>query len=93
MPTEQLSTTTQRPPDLQQLTASGAADTDVLTAFVETDLRSRDLERGDLKIMHRTVRELRYALSVFARYRHVRKVSQSGTYRWGSCHHQLRSTK
>ena len=43
--------------------------TDLITAFVATVLRSRDLERGDLKVMHRAVRELRYALSVFARYR------------------------
>lgn len=81
MSTEQLSTTTRLPSDLQQLTASGAADTDLLTAFMETVLRSRDLERGDLKIMHRAVRELRYALSVFARYRHVRKVTVFGSAR------------
>ena len=81
MSTEPLSTTTQPPSDLQQLTASGAAETDLLTAFVETVLRSRDLERGDLKIMHRAVRELRYALSVFARYRHVRKVTVFGSAR------------
>jgi uncharacterized protein (TIGR00730 family) len=81
MSTEQLSTTTPLPSDLEQLTASGAAETDLLTAFMETVLRSRDLERGDLKIMHRAVRELRYALSVFARYRHVRKVTVFGSAR------------
>ena len=83
MPTEQLATTTQLPPDVQQLiaVAGGTADTDLLIAFVETVLRSRDLERGDLKIMHRAVRELRYALSVFARYRHVRKVTVFGSAR------------
>ena len=83
MPTEQLATTTPLPPDLQQLiaVAGGAADTDLLTAFVETVLRSRDLERGDLKVMHRAVRELRYALSVFTRYRHVRKVTVFGSAR------------
>jgi hypothetical protein len=60
---------TQLPPDVQQqLSAAGGAPvTDLITAFVATILRSRDLERGDLKVMHRAVRELRYALSVFAR--------------------------
>jgi len=81
MSTEPLSTTTPLPSDLQQLTASGAAETDLFNAFMETVLRSRDLDRGDLKIMHRAVRELRYALSVFARYRHVRKVTVFGSAR------------
>jgi len=81
MSTEPFSTTTQLPSDLQQLTASGAAETDLFNAFMETVLRSRDLERGDLKIMHRAVRELRYALSVFARYRHVHKVTVFGSAR------------
>jgi uncharacterized protein (TIGR00730 family) len=81
MSTEPLSTTTPLTSDLQQLTASGAAETDLFNAFMETVLRSRDLERGDLKIMHRAVRELRYALSVFARYRHVHKVTVFGSAR------------
>src|SRR5262245_35730397 len=80
---EQFSTTTQLPPDVQQLlaVAEGTADSDLLSAFVTTVLRSRDLDRGDLKVMHRTVRELRHALSVFARYRHVRKVTVFGSAR------------
>jgi uncharacterized protein (TIGR00730 family) len=83
MSMEQFSTTTQLPPDVQQLiaVAEGAADSDLLSAFVTTVLRSRGLERGDLKVMHRAVRELRHALSVFARYRHVRKVTVFGSAR------------
>ena len=55
MPIEQGPQSTQLPPDVQQLlsTAGGATATDLITAFVATVLRSRDLERGDLKVMHR----------------------------------------
>src|SRR5437867_11425001 len=83
MPTEQESMFTQLPPDVQQqLSAAGGAPVaDLITAFVTTVLRSRTLERGDLKVMHRTVRELRYALSVFERYRDVRKVTVFGSAR------------
>jgi uncharacterized protein (TIGR00730 family) len=88
MPTEQESPSTQLPPDVQQqLSAAGGAPvTDLITAFVATILRSRDLERGDLKVMHRAVRELRYALSVFARYRDVRKVTVFGSARVQASH-------
>jgi uncharacterized protein (TIGR00730 family) len=61
--------------------ASISPDADLLAEFIETVLRSRDLNRGDLKILHRTVRELRYAFSVFERYRHIRKVSVFGSAR------------
>src|SRR5262249_13078175 len=83
MPTEQAPTVTRLIPDIQQLIAEagGTADTALLTGLIETVLRSRTLERGDLKVMHRTVRELRYALSVFARYRDVRKVTIFGSAR------------
>ena len=83
MPTEQAPTITRLIPDIQQLIteAGGTADTALLTGLIETVLRSRALERGDLKVMHRTVRELRYALSVFARYRDVRKVTMFGSAR------------
>ncbi len=59
----------------------GSPNADLLTGFVETILRSRDLSRGDIKILHRAVRELRYAMSVFSGYRHVRKVSIFGSAR------------
>lgn len=83
MPTEQLPTTTELLPDIQQLieAAGGTANTGLLTGLIETVLRSRALERGDLKVMHRTVRELRYALSVFERYRGMRKVTVFGSAR------------
>jgi uncharacterized protein (TIGR00730 family) len=80
---EQLVTTPQHTPDVQLplSVAEGTVDTDLITAFVATVLRARDLERGDLKVLHRAVRELRYALSMFARYRHVRKVTVFGSAR------------
>ena len=37
--------------------------------------------RGDLKILSRTLRELRYAFKVFAPYRNQRKVSVFGSAR------------
>src|SRR5919199_3659446 len=88
MPTDQVSTSTQLPPDVQQMLAAagGAPAADLITAFVATVLRSRGLERGDLKVMHRAVRELRYALSVFARYRDVRKVTVFGSARAHASH-------
>ena len=83
MATEQRPITAPFIPDIQQLIteAGGTADADLLTALVETVLRSRALGRGDLKVMHRTVRELRYALSVFEPYRDVRKVTVFGSAR------------
>lgn len=81
---------TQHPPisdqttcDIQQLIdqTGGSPHADLLTGLIETILRARDLERGDLKLLHRTVRELRYALSVFEPYRDVRKVSVFGSAR------------
>src|ERR1044072_7323785 len=88
MPPEQGSTFTQLPPDVQQqlAAAGGAPVSELMTAFVATGLRSRGLDRGDLKVMHRAVRELRYALSVFARYRDVRKVTVFGSARAHASH-------
>lgn len=40
--------------------------------------------RGDLKILSRTLRELRYAFKTFAPYRHYRKVTVFGSARTGS---------
>ena len=37
--------------------------------------------RGDLKIISRTLRELRYAFKVFSPYRHSRKVTMFGSAR------------
>ena len=70
-------------PHLEHLIDSvgGSPHADLLAAFVETVLRTRDLDRGDMKILHRTVRELRYAFSVYRPYRHVRKVTVFGSAR------------
>jgi uncharacterized protein (TIGR00730 family) len=46
--------------------------------------------RGDLKLIHRAMRELRYALKVFAPYHHVRKVSIFGSARTPESHEDYR---
>ena len=83
METEQLPTAMQTALDIQRLIqhTGGSPNADLLTAFIETLLRARDLDRYDLRILHRAVRELRYAFSVFARYRQVRKVAVFGSAR------------
>jgi uncharacterized protein (TIGR00730 family) len=83
MDTEQLPTAMQTALDIQHLIqhTGGSPNADLLTEFIETILRARDLERGDLRLLHRAVRELRYAFSVFARYRQVRKVAVFGSAR------------
>src|SRR5262245_60801313 len=54
---------------------------DLIDTIKETaDKLSRDgTTRGDLKILSRTLRELRYAFKVFAPYRRRRKVSVFGS--------------
>jgi uncharacterized protein (TIGR00730 family) len=83
METEQLPTAMQTALDIQHLIqhTGGSPNADLLTEFIETILRARDLDRYDLRILHRAVRELRYAFSVFARYRQVRKVAVFGSAR------------
>ena len=44
-------------------------------------LASDHTSRGDLKILSRTLRELRYAFKVFSPYRHSRKVTLFGSAR------------
>ena len=44
-------------------------------------LAQDDAERGDLKILNRTLQELRHAFRIFAPYRHMRKVSIFGSTR------------
>lgn len=68
---------------IQKLIAAsgGSPHADILGHLIETVLRASHLDRGDLKILLRTVRELRYAFSVYERYRHVRKVSIYGSAR------------
>ena len=44
-------------------------------------LAQDNTERGDLKILNRTLQELRHAFRIFAPYRHIRKVSIFGSTR------------
>ena len=83
MSTEHLPTSVQTALDIQHLIhkTGDSPHSDLLVELIETILRSRDLERGDLKILHRTVRELRYAFSVFSRYRGIPKVTIFGSAR------------
>jgi uncharacterized protein (TIGR00730 family) len=80
---EHLPTALQAALDIQHLIqqTGGSPNADLLTEFIETILRARDLDRGDLKLLHRAVRELRYAFTVFARYRDMRKVTIFGSAR------------
>lgn len=81
--TEHLPPSMQTALDIQHLihNTGDSPHTDLLVEFIETVLRMRDLDRGDLKILHRTVRELRYAFTVFARYRDIRKITMFGSAR------------
>jgi uncharacterized protein (TIGR00730 family) len=45
------------------------------------DIQNEDLDVLDLKIINRSMRELRYAFKVFKPYRHIRKVSIFGSAR------------
>lgn len=83
MSTERLPTSVQTALDIQHLIhhSGDSPHSDLLAELIETILRSRELDRGDLKILHRTVRELRYAFSVFSRYRNIPKVTIFGSAR------------
>ncbi len=56
---------------------------DLITMLKETvdKMAADQVSRGDLKIINRTVRELRYAFKVFAPYRRNRKVTVYGSAR------------
>lgn len=76
-------------PDLDHLIsdliekAGGSPDKELLREMVTTVLRLRDekVERGDLKIINATLKELRYAFKVFSPYRQIRKVALFGSAR------------
>lgn len=63
--------------------AEDSPNEDLMAEMVQTLLKlDRDkTNRGDLKILSRTLKELRYAFKVFAPYRLVRKVSIFGSTR------------
>jgi len=56
---------------------------DLIVEIIETALRlARNTpDRGDLKILHTTLKEMRYAFQLFGPYRDVRKVSVFGSAR------------
>lgn len=74
-------------PDAEVLPANETTETvavdDLIAEIKETaDKLARDnATRGDLKILSRTLRELRYAFKVFRPYRHRRKVTVFGSAR------------
>ncbi|MBI2361144.1 MAG: cytochrome D ubiquinol oxidase subunit II, partial [Deltaproteobacteria bacterium] len=59
----------------------GNPNEDLLSEMVRSVLKLTENEasRGDLKILNRALKELRYAFKVFAPYRAVRKVSIFGS--------------
>ncbi len=71
--------------ELVKLTG-GEANGDLIEEMIISALRmgEQNLDRGDIKILHTTLRELRYAFSVFEKYRHVRKVAIFGSARTSS---------
>ncbi len=63
--------------------AGGSPDADLLADIMTTAIKLREdcLDRGDVKMMTTTLKEIRYALKVFQPYRHVRKVAIFGSAR------------
>jgi uncharacterized protein (TIGR00730 family) len=63
--------------------ARGSPNEDLIVEMVHTALKLArgDIDRGELKILNRALKELRYAFKVFAPYRSVRKVSIFGSTR------------
>ena len=62
---------------------NGFANQDLIAEMIQTAIKlaGDDANRGDLKILQRALKELRYAFKVFAPYRSVRKVSMFGSTR------------
>ena len=63
--------------------AGGGENDDLLTQMLTTVLKLQDekVDRGDLKILNTTLKELRWAFRVFRPYRTTRKVSVFGSAR------------
>ena len=63
--------------------AGKSPDADLLTQMITTVLKLQDekVDRGDLKILNTTLKELRWAFRVFRPYRATRKVSIFGSAR------------
>lgn len=73
-------------PDLAERTKSHVADLIDMIKDSAEKLKYDDARRGDLKILSRTLRELRYAFKVFAPYRSRPKVTIFGSARTRSDH-------
>ena len=63
--------------------AGGSEHSDLLAQLITTVLKLQDekVERGDLKILNTTLKELRWAFKVYRPYRHQRKVTIFGSAR------------
>ncbi|MCL1693449.1 MAG: TIGR00730 family Rossman fold protein [Actinomycetia bacterium] len=61
----------------------GSNNADLIRELIVTSLKTLrgGTERGDVKLMNSTLKELRYSFLVFQRYRHVRKVTMYGSAR------------
>ena len=72
-----------------------SVDSDLLTQMITTVLKLRDeaVERGDLKILNTTLKELRWAFKVYSPYRSVRKVTIFGSARTPKQHAWYKSAK
>ena len=75
--------------------AGDSEDRDLLIQMVTTVLKLQDekVDRGDLKILNSSVKELRWAFRVFRPYRHVQKVSLFGSARTESSHPVYKEAK
>jgi uncharacterized protein (TIGR00730 family) len=60
-------------------------NTDLVKEIIITALKlvQEKADRGDIKILNATLRELRYAFKLFHKYRHIRKVTVFGSARTG----------
>jgi uncharacterized protein (TIGR00730 family) len=63
--------------------SSDGANADLISEMAQTILKlaGEEANRGDLKILNRALKELRYAFKIFAPYRVIRKVSIFGSTR------------
>ncbi|MCG3203534.1 MAG: hypothetical protein KCHDKBKB_00204 [Elusimicrobia bacterium] len=68
---------------------------DVVQEIIVTALKGVEAQigRGDLKLLSRAIRELRYAFKIFQNYRHVRKVTIFGSARTPSNEISYQMTK
>ncbi len=65
------------------VTRRGGDNTDLVRELIVTSLKMLhdDTERGDVKLMNNTLKEMRYSFLVFRRYRDVPKVTMYGSAR------------